>query len=133
VQLDSRWWADAAGDDLWEELQEQFQEYREKRGTFAHERWTLELSDDPRRPWRAMTNDPKFRKLAQLALETLTIPTGIAGVERSVSALRRIHTWERNRLAPSRVDKLVFVHQNLRMLPEEKGKERVREKRKRKK
>jgi len=63
-----------------------------------------------------MMSDPKYRKLAELALETLTVPTGIAGVERSVSALRRIHTWERNRLAPSRVDKLVFVHQNLRML-----------------
>jgi len=67
-----------------------------------------------------MLSDPKYRKLATLVLETLSVPTGIAGVERTVSALRRIHTWERNRLAPSRVeDKLVFVHQNLRMLASE--------------
>ena len=65
-----------------------------------------------------MALDPTFRDLATLALQTLSIPAGIAGVERSVSALRRIHTWERNRLAPSRVDKLVFCHQNLRLLGE---------------
>ena len=105
------------GDERWlGGLQEQFQQYRRAEGTFSHGRWQLALTDDPRRPWKTMALDPKFRDLATLALETLSVPTGIAGVERSVSSLRRIHTWARNRLLPSRVDKLVYSHQNLRLL-----------------
>ena len=105
------------GEEEWnEKLQEQFQRYRRGEDTFGHARWQLDFADDPRRPWKTMALDPEFRAFATLVLETLSVPTGIAGVERTVSALRRIHTWERNRLAPSRVDKLVYVHQNLRLL-----------------
>ena len=111
---------DEVGKDKWvRDLQPQFHQYRRAQGPFAHDRWTLERSDNPRRPWQAMALDPTYCEFAQLALETLSIPTGIASVERTVSGLRRIHTWQRNRLSPSRVDKLVFVHQNLRFLVSE--------------
>ena len=114
---------EAAGDDIWDnKLQDQFLQYRSRQGTFAHSRWNLALLDDPRRPWMTMAMDVKYRTFAELALQTLSVPTGIAAVERTVSALRRVHTWERNRLAPSRVDKLVYVHQNLRMLLSESRK-----------
>jgi len=90
--------------------------FRSKDDTFAHNRWIIPLGGDPRRPWRTMALDPKYRTMANLALRTLSIPSGTGGVERSVSGLRRVHTWERNRLAPSRVDRLVFVHENLRLM-----------------
>jgi len=118
--VETRIEADAAGAKEWEDgLNDLFDQYRSGEGTFGGPRWNLELTDNPIRPWKTMLRDPKYRALAELAIETLTIPTGIAGVERSVSTLRRVHTWERNRLAPARVDKLVFIHHNLRLLPNE--------------
>jgi len=108
--------AGIVGEDDWKEsLQEQFRMFRSKEGTFAHARWTVTNQGDPRGPWRTMALDPKYRTFANLALRTLSVPSGTGGVERSVSGLRRVHTWERNRLAPSRVDRLVFVHENLRL------------------
>jgi len=62
-----------------------------------------------------MTLDPEYRQIATLALRTLSVPPGIGGVERTVSHLRRVHTWERNRLTPTRVDTLMFVYENLRL------------------
>jgi len=108
------------GEDVWEGgVHDLFDQYRAAEGTFGDARWNLAVTDNPLRPWKTMLRDPQYRVLAELAIQTLTIPTGIASVERSVSTLRRVHTWERNRLAPARVDKLVFIHHNLRLLSDE--------------
>jgi len=105
------------GEEEWQDkLQEQFRLFRSKDRTFAHDRWQVPDHGDPRRPWRTMALDQEYRAMANLVLRTLSVPSGSAGVERTVSGLRRVHTWERNRLAPSRVDRLVFAHENLRLV-----------------
>ena len=54
--------------------------------------------------------------LAQLAIRILTITANSVPSERAFSTMKLQHTKLRNRLAPSRVDKLVFIHINQRIL-----------------
>jgi len=72
--------------------------------------------NDPTLPWRLLASCIEYQELARIAIEILTMPSGIAGVERSFSALRRIHTWQRAMLGPKTVDKLQYIYINLRWL-----------------
>jgi hypothetical protein len=52
----------------------------------------------------------------QIALKVLSFPASCAAVERSFSCVRRIHTWQRNRLAPETLANLVYIYLNSRAL-----------------
>jgi hypothetical protein len=56
---------------------------------------------DPVVFWRRLlASSGKNRKIVRIALDVLSLPASCAAVERSFSCVRRIHTWQRNRLAP---------------------------------
>ncbi|KAF1329289.1 hypothetical protein FI667_g5966, partial [Globisporangium splendens] len=61
--------------------------------------------------WWSLTN--RFKGVKEFATRILSIPTSSAASERSWSIHGFIHSKNRNRLTPARVDKLVFVYSNL--------------------
>ena len=54
--------------------------------------------------------------LAKLAIRVLSQGTSASSCERNWSTFSLIHTKRRNRLSPNHVEKLVFLHTNLRLL-----------------
>jgi hAT family C-terminal dimerisation region len=64
--------------------------------------------------WKSMSTD--IPHLVQLAVFTLSISPTSGTAERNWSAFSYIHCKKRNRLETHRVDKLVFLYWNLRML-----------------
>lgn len=56
---------------------------------------------------------------ANFALEILAIPQSCASVERTFSAIRRIHTWQRNKIGRKKLSKLVYIYVNNKEFREE--------------
>jgi len=54
--------------------------------------------------------------LAKVALKILGFPQSAASVERTFSAIRRIHTWQRSCIGREKLAKLVFIYVNRRAL-----------------
>jgi len=48
--------------------------------------------------WQRLLNINNSKELAQIALKILGFPQSAASVERSFSTVRRIHTWQRNKI-----------------------------------
>lgn len=72
---------------------------------------------DPIAYWtRIRQMSPPNRALANIALEILSFPASAAAVERTFSVVRRVHTWQRNRLGRETLSKLVYVYVNQRAL-----------------
>ena len=108
------------GEKLWNnKIYDQFMEYRTAQGVFSGNRWQCKLKDDPLRPWKFIGQTIQYKQFAEIAIHVLSIPTGIAAVERTFSATRRIHTWDRASLAAKTVDKLIFIYWNLRLMENE--------------
>ena len=57
----------------------------------------------------------KTPKLAKVAKKVLSQPISSSSVERNWSTYSHIHNVKRNRLNSLRVDKLVFIHSNIRL------------------
>jgi hypothetical protein len=71
---------------------------------------------DPILFWKRLRSLPKPGPLAEIALKILSLPMSCVAVERSFSVVRRIHTWQRNRLGRKKLAKLVYVYLNQRVL-----------------
>ncbi|RWS21102.1 zinc finger BED domain-containing protein 1-like protein, partial [Leptotrombidium deliense] len=70
---------------------------------------SLLSSNNPRSYWLRFMNIPTTRKLATVAARIFSIPSSSAGVERSFSIQGKIHSKDRNKLRPEKVQQLLAV------------------------
>ena len=75
-----------------------------------YDRWVL----DPLKWWA--NHGQSIPMLQKLALQLLNQPASSSSCERNWSTCNFIHNIQRNKLAPERVEDLVFIHNNLRLL-----------------
>eukprot|EP01127_Copromyxa_protea_P013972 TRINITY_DN381_c0_g1_i4.p1 TRINITY_DN381_c0_g1~~TRINITY_DN381_c0_g1_i4.p1 ORF type:complete len:250 (-),score=19.31 TRINITY_DN381_c0_g1_i4:8-757(-) len=95
-------------------LQQAWIDFRLEEGVFSNQ---CQVTDDPVIWWkriRAMSTRNKW--LSDIAIEILSFPGSAAAVERTFSVVRRIHTWQRNRLRRETLQKLVYIYINRRAL-----------------
>jgi hypothetical protein len=72
---------------------------------------------DPIMYWRRIRQlFPSNHGLADIAIELLSFPASAAAVERTFSIVRRVHTWQRNKLGRDTLSKLVYIYVNQRAL-----------------
>jgi hypothetical protein len=96
---------------LWTEMLQ----YRAKTGHFsAMDMWEDATLVDGNTWWKCYGSGAPH--LQKLALRILSIPTSSAASERCWSVMGNIHNETRNRLTDDRVEKLVYVYFNERML-----------------
>jgi hypothetical protein len=97
-----------------EEAKSQFALFLVKEGHFRrhHEAWSL--SDRPLLFWALLY--PFAPELSRLALRVFKTPANSVPSERAFSTHNLIHDKRRNRLQVEKVDKLVFIHRNTRVL-----------------
>jgi len=101
--------------DKWNVVQTQLIRFRSREGVFNYP----ELYNAPLRYWQRLMSIKSVRDLAVIALEIIGFPQTCASVERSFSVVRRIHTWQRNRLDREKLAKLVYIYFNERALKKE--------------
>jgi len=101
----------------WSDFQSVFENFRNERGPFQG----VAVSDltHPVTFWRRFLSIRNTQLLARIAVDLSSLPGSCASVERSFSAVRRIHTWQRNRLGREKLAKLVYVYINRRILAKE--------------
>jgi len=94
-----------------------------RRGPFGSTDWTcVDQDTDIRYVWilfEEMMADKvgsKYARFAYLCLDLLRKPAGNGGVERTFNPVRLIHTWARNRLSKEKLDMLIYIYINERML-----------------
>jgi hypothetical protein len=85
------------------------------KGIFGDSLFHVGKDKNPVDAWRFLSKT-KYSMLAQIAEETITIATGIAGVERTFNSLRLIQTFTRCSLGPKTLDKLTYIYFNLKCL-----------------
>jgi len=90
--------------------------FKDQRGVFHATARCWDHIDEDWTFWFSMKDEAPV--LAQLAIRILTTTANSVPSERAFSTMRLQHTKLRNRLTPSRVDKLVFIHINQRILTE---------------
>lgn len=59
---------------------------------------------------------PGHQIFCQVAIEVLSFPASAAAVERTFSAVKRLHTWQRGKLNRDTVAALTYVYVNRRAL-----------------
>jgi len=94
----------------------EFTKFRNKQFPFEEEM----IGDDPVKYWMQMSTCNESKALAAVALSLLGFPQSSASVERSFSAVRRIHTWQRALLGREKLSKLVFIYINQQALRNKK-------------
>ena len=62
--------------------------------------------------WKHLSDATEAKELSEIALSLLQFPQSSASVERSFSALRRVHTWQRASLGREKLSKMVYVYVN---------------------
>jgi len=77
-----------------------------------------DLKNDPIDFWLE-AKQAGYAEIANMAIRLLTTPCNSVASERSFSDLNYIHNRVRNRLGPSKVDKLQFLYRNLRNIDPE--------------
>lgn len=97
----------------WPAIQTQVTQFRSKAGVFA---LNVSVDTNPCIFWQRLANVQQTSELANIALTLLGFPQSCATVERSFSAVRRIHAWQRNKLGRNTLAKLVFLYVNRRVL-----------------
>jgi len=108
-----------SGEENWLRLAPIFRKFRNRSGVFSSDIFRISpkaTAKDDMEAWMMLTGDSRYSDFAHLALKMLRIPSGIAGIERTFSAVRRIHTWDRASLGASTVDKLIYIYVNTRFL-----------------
>jgi hAT family C-terminal dimerisation region len=96
-------------------LRMEFVSFRNRETPFQPSKWCWDHIEDPRNFWKMVsTEDSKF--LRRLAMRIFATPANSVPSERAFSAQNFIHTKLRNSLHPSRVDKIVFIYMNSRVL-----------------
>jgi hypothetical protein len=81
--------------------------------------WAHEATSDPVRWWRSWGDE--FPTLKKFALKLLSLPPSAASAERNWSTQDFIVSKRRNRLAPRRAEKLIYIYFNLRSLAQACG------------
>jgi hypothetical protein len=100
------------------ELADNVNHFRNSKGLYG---LTLMCGKNPASFWKNLKEFPSTLKLATIGSKLLTVPASSAGVERSFSTQKRIHSSERNRLSDKNVDKLMRIQWMLnKRLKEEK-------------
>jgi len=98
----------------WRRLNNQLLKFRTFKDMYNEE---IEMEEDPKTFWvRLAASSGRDNKLVSVALKVLSFPASAAAVERSFSCVRRIHTWQRNRLEQETLAKLVYIYLNNRAL-----------------
>ena len=93
--------------------------YVSKSGGFTDEMFTIFAAGTPSDVWWSQCRcGSQHDALRSLALKLLHMPATSAASERNWSAFRFIHTRLRNRLRSCRVQKLVYVFENTKPVPE---------------
>jgi len=67
---------------------------------------------DPVLYWKTLECVKETHALAKVALKIIAFPQSSANVERTFSALRRIHTWQRSSIGREKLAKLVYIYIN---------------------
>jgi hypothetical protein len=88
--------------------------FKDQRGVFYATARCWDHIDEDWTFWFSMKDEAPI--LAQLAIRILTTTANSVPSERAFPTMRLQHTKLRNRLTPSRVDKLVFIHINQSIL-----------------
>jgi hypothetical protein len=88
------------------QLMDEFTKFRAKLGVYSNE------ANDILLYWQRLHALKPSKTLATIALDILGFPQSCAAVERSFSVVRRIHTWQRNKLGRKTLAKLVYVYLN---------------------
>jgi hAT family C-terminal dimerisation region len=90
--------------------------FRNKRGAFKANARCWKHTNENWMFWTSIKDDAPT--LAKLAIRILSTAANSVPSERAFSTMKLQHMKLRNRLLPSRVDKLVFIHINQRILTE---------------
>jgi len=70
------------------------------------------VEGDPIEYWKNLSLTLEGKELAEVALSLLQFPQSSASVERSFSALRRVHTWQRASLGREKLAKMIYIYVN---------------------
>jgi len=62
--------------------------------------------------WKNLYKTIEGKQMAEIALSLLQFPQSSASVERSFSALRRVHTWQRASLGREKLAKMIYIYVN---------------------
>jgi len=68
--------------------------------------------EDPVEYWQKLICVSETQHLAKLALKLIGFPQSSASVERTFSAVRRIHSWQRACIGREKLRKLVYIYVN---------------------
>jgi hypothetical protein len=91
-----------------------FYSFKDRRGVFHATARCWDYIDEDWTFWFSIKDEAPI--LARLAIRILTTTANSVPSERAFSTMKLQHTKLRNRLVPSRVDKLVFIHINRHIL-----------------
>jgi len=92
-----------------QDISTEFAKFRRKQ--FPYEK-SFPVEGDPIEYWNQLCCIQESTTLAKAAYWLMTIPQSTASVERSFSAVRRIHTWTRSSLGREKLAKLVYIYFN---------------------
>lgn len=94
----------------------QFAEYRTMQNHFSSLSRLWEFSKSPAIYWAQIYASGFAPELSELAMRVFQTPANSVPSERSFSTQNLVHDRKRNSLDPGRVNKLVFIHVNKRVL-----------------
>ena len=105
------------GKDKWAANKNVFYEFRKNKGVFSGDEWlNVPLDADPVMHWNLMSLISHAMALAAFTIDMITIPVSNSAVERTFSAVRVIHAFNRLILMHSTLNKLMYVFCNERFL-----------------
>ena len=95
----------------------QFLHYRAREGPFTQASW--DVAEHPLAFWSFMIEFVPH--ISRIALRRFRTPCNSVPSERSFSVQNAIHDKVRNRLLPTRTDKLIYIYMNRRVLDRQEG------------
>lgn len=104
----TEWEADA--------LMDEFADYRLDQNGYETTRYCWKWKNSPRDFWRWIQQDSTSRLLPQIAVRIFSCAANSVTSERAFSTQNFLHNKIRNRLQATRVDKLIFIYMNQRVL-----------------
>jgi hypothetical protein len=98
-----------------EELMMEFADFRCQMDDYAPTRWCWKMQDKPIRFWQWIQQD-STKMLPKLAVRIFGSPANSVTSERAFSTQNFLHDKVRNALQSERVNKLIFIYMNQRVL-----------------
>jgi len=90
-------------------IEKEFAKFRNKEYPYDE---VVPADSDPIIYWKNLATTVEGSKLSRVVLNILQFPQSSASVERSFSALRRVHTWQRASLGREKLSKMIYVYVN---------------------